>query len=184
MTTSPRAAGKAPAHPEAWLRGPVEGVPAPLQPVAHSLVQALEDVERLAADLTPGDLWRSPGGAATVGFHLRHMAGSLDRLLTYARGEMLSEAQRRFLALEKEPTPGVGAETLVADLRGAIERGLEQLRRTDPATLQEERRVGRAGLPATALGLLYHAGEHLTRHAGQISTTVRVLRGMGSERNP
>lgn len=71
--------------PEAWLRGPVKGVPDELQPVAHSLVDALEDMERTASGLTAEQLWQRPGGVASVGFHLRHAAGSLDRLLTYAR---------------------------------------------------------------------------------------------------
>src|SRR5690606_4956297 len=91
--------------PEIWLRGPVPGVAPALQPVAHALLQAREDVGRLALPLTPEELWQMPGGAASIGFHLRHMAGSLDRLLTYARGEALTEAQRAALAVEKDVTP-------------------------------------------------------------------------------
>jgi uncharacterized damage-inducible protein DinB len=173
-----------PSQPEVWLRGPVPGVPAPLQPIAHALLQAQEDAERLTAALSPDNLWTSIGGAATIGFHLRHMAGSLDRLLTYARGEPLTEQQRQALALEKEHTSQADAAELLALLCTAIDRALTQLRTTDPETLAHERRVGRAGHPSTVLGLLFHAGEHTSRHAGQISTTVRVLQGLRASSVP
>jgi uncharacterized damage-inducible protein DinB len=164
--------------PEVWLRGPVAGVPAPLQPVAHALLQALEDAERLTAGLETADIWTSPGGAATIGFHLRHMSGSLDRLLSYARGAALDDVQRAALAAEKQPTPDVSADVLLRELRATINSALEQLRSTPVDTLDEHRPVGRAGYPSTVRGLLYHAGEHAARHAGQISTTVRIVQGL------
>jgi uncharacterized damage-inducible protein DinB len=162
--------------PEAWLRGPVEGVPVPLQPVAHALAQALEDVERAAAPLSPDELRARPGGAASVAFHLRHLAGSTDRLLTYARGGALSDAQLAFLAAEEEET-GADAAALLAGVREVVERALEELREADVDALDEPRRVGRAGLPSSVRGLLYHVGEHAARHAGQVVTTARVVRG-------
>lgn len=162
-------------QPEVWLRGPVPGVPTPLQPVAHALLQALEDAERLTVDLRSSDLWTSPGGAATIGFHLRHAAGSLDRLLTYARGEALSEDQRSALAAEKERAPDVTAALLLRIFRDTIEGGLAQLRSTAEADLDEPRSVGRAAYPSTVRGLLHHAAEHTARHVGQISTTLRIL---------
>ena len=165
-------------NPEAWLRGPVEGVPTQLQPVAHALVQALEDVERAAAPLSPEELRARPGGAASVGFHLRHLAGSTDRLLAYARGEQLSPEQLAFLRAEEEER-GAGAEELLAGVREAVERALEQLRATPGATLDEPREVGRGRLPSSVRGLLYHVGEHTARHAGQVVTTARVVRGAG-----
>src|SRR5690606_19055205 len=109
------------------------------------------------------------------GFHIRHMARALDRLLTYARGEPLSADQLRELAEEKTPSPEVPLADLLAELDRRIDAALAQLRETPEATLDEPRAVGRAGLPSTVRGLLYHAGEHTTRHAGQVSTTVRVL---------
>jgi uncharacterized damage-inducible protein DinB len=166
-----------PSRPEVWLRGPVPGVPAPLQPVAHALLQAVEDADRLTAELATDVLWTRPGGAASVGFHLRHMAGSLDRLMTYARDEPLTEAQRAVLSEEKEHTPEVGAAELLERLRSTVDRALEQLRSTDPETLDDSRLVGRAALPSSVRGLLHHAGEHTARHAGQISSTVRILGG-------
>jgi uncharacterized damage-inducible protein DinB len=158
--------------PEAWLRGPVEGIEPLLMPAAHALIQAREDLERVAGGATVEHLWQRPGGAASAGFHLRHIAGSLDRLYTYARGESLSDAQRA--ALARESTPGAGARELVDAASESIGRALEQLRRTPREVLLEPRAVGRAGLPATVLGLLFHGAEHTTRHVGQLITTLKV----------
>lgn len=167
-----------PTAPEVWLRGPVAGVPDELQPVAHALLQAREEIGRAAGQLGPGDLWASPGGAATPGFHLLHMAGSLDRLLTYARGEPLREDQKAALAREGASAPEVPLGTLLDGVNGTIERALAQLRSTPAATLGEARAVGRAGLPSTVRGLLGHAAEHTARHTGQLVTTVKVLAGL------
>lgn len=163
---------------EAWLRGPVDGVPQLLQPVAHALVQALEDMERTVAQLDGALLWQRPGGAASVGFHLKHSAGALDRLCTYARGESLSEVQKRELL--QEGGAGEPAMGLLERLRQVTARALDQLRTTDPATLAQARSIGRAALPTTVIGLLYHAGEHTARHTGQAITTTRILKGMES----
>lgn len=160
--------------PEAWLRGPLPGIDRMLMPVAHALVQAREDFERVAAEASTEELWHRPGGAAAAGYHLKHLAGSLDRLLTYARGETLSDEQRR--ALIEESTPGAPASVLVDQAGAAIDRALEQLRRTPADVLFETRPVGRARLPATVLGLLFHAAEHTTRHVGQLITTLKVVR--------
>jgi uncharacterized damage-inducible protein DinB len=163
-------------QPEVWLRGPVDGIPALLQPVAHGLLQCREEVRDAVAALTPEQVWARPSSAASIGFHVRHAAGSLDRLFTYARGEMLSPAQRTALASEDEPDPGENtAATLVELFDDAIARALDQLRTTNEASLLEARGVGRAQLPSTVLGLLFHAAEHTQRHAGQVMTTARFL---------
>jgi uncharacterized damage-inducible protein DinB len=172
------------AEPEVWLRGPVADVPTPLQPVAHALLQALEDAGRLTARLQADDLWASPGGAATIGFHLRHAAGSMDRLLTYARGETLSAVQRGTLATEKDITPEVSAAELLAELRAVTERAIAQLRETPVDRLDDHRPVGRAAYPSSVRGLLYHAGEHTTRHLGQVSTTLKLLQHVRSTEPP
>ena len=164
-------------RPEVWLRGErVEGIGAALQPVAHALLQAMEDVESAASGLSVGELWTKPGGAASAGFHLRHLAGSLDRLTTYARGEPLSDTQMAALRAEQEP--GASAEGLLGLVRTTIERALDQLRTTPDHALDEPREVGRGRLPSSVRGLLYHAGEHTSRHAGQVITTVKVVRGL------
>jgi len=168
----------APEPPEVWLRGPVPGIPPLLQPVAHALLQAVEEVRRVVGPLSPGPLWARPGGAASVGFHVRHAAGSLDRLFTYARGEGLAAEQRAFLAAEAEPgSPPEEAAALVAAFDRQVGHALAQLRETRESTLLEARGVGRLQLPSTVIGLLVHAAEHTQRHVGQIVTTARIARG-------
>lgn len=167
----------APIH-EAWLRGPIDGVAPMLMPVAHSLVQAREDVARAVQGLSIEQLWTRPSGAASVGYHVRHLAGALDRLFTYARGSALDEAQRRAVAEEGKIT-GLDAAALVAEVDHAIDRALAQVRATPPESLTEPRGVGRQQLPSTVLGLLFHAAEHCTRHAGQAITTAKIVAGAG-----
>lgn len=164
------------AQPEVWMRGPVPDIPPLLQPAAHALLQCLEEVQAVVSPLSIDHLWARPGGAASVGFHVRHAAGSLDRLLTYARGEGLSEEQKAYLAAEGDP--GSPAADLVAAFERQVELALGQLRRTDESTLLEPRGVGRLQLPSTVLGLLFHAAEHTQRHAGQIVTTVKIVQGL------
>jgi len=161
--------------PEVWLRGPVEGIAPLLQPVAHSLLQSREEMEAQLAVLTPDELWHQPSGAASAGFHARHAAASLDRLFTYARGQELSDAQWSVLKAETTPDPSLDAATLRAGFDAMVERALEQLRSTDAQKLTDVRHVGRARLPSTALGLLFHAAEHTQRHLGQIATVVKIV---------
>ena len=165
-------------EPEVWLRGPLPGFPPLLQPVAHGLTQCRNEVRDALRDLAPALVWARPGGAASAGFHARHAVGSLDRLLTYARGEQLSPAQHAALAAEAEPDMSEGAAgRLIAAFDAGIERALDQVRATSEATLLDRREVGRARLPSTVLGLLVHATEHTQRHTGQLVTTVRIVRG-------
>lgn len=170
-------------EPEVWLRGPVEGVPAELLPAAHALLQTLEDVAHAAAGLTRDQLWRTPGGAPSAGFHVRHLDGSTDRLLTYARGEPLSADQKAALAREQELS-GPDAEPLLANLRSRIASALDVLRATPISTIYDARTVGRASLPTTVIGLLFHAAEHSQRHAGQVVTTARIVRGLEASEGP
>jgi len=157
-------------------------VPAVLMPAAHAFLQVGEEVAAVAASLTAGELWARPGGAASAGFHLQHLVGATDRLLTYARGEMLSDAQKAFSRAEGTPgDPATSAEALVAGVQQAVARALDQLRNTPPETVTDARTVGRAALPTTVLGLLFHAAEHAQRHAGQLTTTVKVLRAVAVE---
>lgn len=161
---------------EPWLRGPVPGVPPLLQPVAHALLQAAEDVRRVVAPLDAVRVWQVAGRAAPIGFHVRHAGGSLDRLFTYARGEALSERQLAALRAEEvtDEVPEDGAG-LVAAFEARIQAALSQVRATPESALTDTRTVGRRRLPSTVLGLLFHAAEHTQRHVGQIVTTARVL---------
>ena len=166
--------------PEWWLRGAVPEIPALLQPVAHGLLQCREEIEIHLRGLTVDQLWAGPSHAASIGFHVRHAAGSLDRLFTYARGEQLSPAQRATLAAEGDPGSAPdNAERLVASFDQAVTRALAQLRETRETTLLDARAVGRAGLPSTVIGLLFHAAEHTQRHVGQLVTTIRFIAPAG-----
>lgn len=162
---------------EAWLRGPVPGIDPWLQPAAHALIQAGEELGA-AEGLTADQVWARPGGAASVGYHLKHIAGSIDRLLTYARGGAIDRRQFEVLTAEGQPgSPPASAAELLAGARAAIEGALGELRGTSAATLLEVRTVGRQALPTTVLGLLFHVGEHTQRHAAQVITTAKVVRG-------
>jgi hypothetical protein len=160
---------------EAWLRGPVDGVPDLLQPVAHALVQAREESRSLLQDF-PGELlWNRPAGLASVGFHLQHMSGVVDRLFTYSRGEFLSRAQKETLAREGHQTEARGGvHEMLDDFDGQVERALDHLRGIRPDTLSESRAVGQKQLPSTVMGLLFHAAEHVQRHVGQLLVTTRI----------
>jgi hypothetical protein len=168
--------------PEVWLRGPLEGYAPVVMPAAHALLQVREDLSRLADSVPPEHVWARPGGAASIGFHIRHTGGALDRLLTYARGEALSATQRHDLQGEEDPgLPPVPLAALVSRATDAVDRALAQLQATDPERVFDDRRVGRAGLPSTVLGLIVHAAEHSTRHMGQALTTARILHGTSGD---
>jgi len=164
-------------QPEFWLRGPVPEIPALLQPVAHALLQAREEVTAYTHSFPEELLWEKPAGCASVGFHLQHLTGVLDRLFTYARGEMLTQEQLACLSAEGKSNGGATTlEKLVQAFQGQVEKALQQLKITHEATLTATRSVGRAQLPSTVIGLLVHAAEHTTRHVGQLLVTVKVLK--------
>ena len=161
--------------PEAWLRGPVEGVPDILQPIAHALLQAREESRRLIQNFPTELLWTRPAGLASVGFHLQHIAGVIDRLFTYARGESLSPRQQEIIAREgRQPATEGSINELLDALDAQVDRALEHLRAMQPHTLNEPRAVGRKQLPSTVLGLLFHAAEHAQRHVGQMLVTAQM----------
>ncbi len=163
---------------EVWLRGPLPDVPPLLQGVAHALLQAREEVAALMTGFPEALLWKRPAGVASVGFHLQHLSGVLDRLFTYARGEALNEAQLAYLVREGESRAEDRPESvqeLVAAFERQVDAALAELRRVDVGGLLGPRGVGRAQLPSTVLGLYVHAAEHTTRHVGQLLVTVKVL---------
>lgn len=161
---------------EVWLRGPIDDIPSHLQPVAHALLQAREEVESWMADFSEDALWHQPASVASVGFHLQHLSGVLSRLFTYARGEELSDKQLEALQGEGRPFEGCTVTLLLAKFREQVDQCLDQLRQTDPDTLLESRGVGRKQIPSTVLGLLVHAAEHTQRHVGQLYVTMRVVK--------
>ena len=162
--------------PEVWLRGPVDGVPALLQPVAHALLQAEEEVHAIVRDFPDDRLWIKPHGLASAGFHLQHLSGVLDRLTTYARGKPLSATQLTRLKAEGSGDEGANAASLAFAFSACVADTIDLLRATPEGTLLEPRSVGRSGLPSTVLGLLVHCAEHTMRHVGQLLVTARVVR--------
>jgi len=161
---------------EAWLRGPIEGVPPLLQPVAHALVHAREDARHELMAFPPHLLWERPGDVASVGFHLQHARGVIDRLFTYARGEKLSIEQREQMKGEGKPVNDTSSvDTLLEALHAQVDRAIQQLKHTPEHSLIERRLVGRQEIPSTVVGLLFHAAEHTQRHIGQMLVTARVL---------
>ena len=163
---------------EVWLRGPLPAVPPLLQPIAQALLQAREELNTALHDFPPALLNERPGGVASVGFHLQHLAGVLDRTFTYARAEALSESQLAALAAEYPPLAieADGTQKLVQRFNAQVDSALAQLCATDEATLPAVRGVGRAQLPSTVIGLLVHAAEHTTRHLGQLLVTAKWVR--------
>lgn len=160
-----------------WLRGPVAGVPATLVPVAHALQQTREEVAEFADGFPDERLWEGLAGLASVGFHLRHIAGVVDRLFTYARSEQLTDAQRHAQGNEgTAPAVPTTTAALLELVTSVIDRAIEQLRSTDPATLNDAILVGSKQVPSTVFGSLFHGAEHAQRHVGQLLVTTRVIR--------
>jgi hypothetical protein len=162
---------------EVWLRGPIPGIPSLLQPVAHTILQARDEINRYMVDFPEIFLWVKPGTMASPGFHLQHITGILDRLFTYARGEGLDEQQFAYLFNEgNEPERSGSVHDLLDTLNKQVDRAIQQLSNTDEATLTEVKGVGRAQIPSTVQGLLFHAAEHMMRHTGQLLVTTRLLK--------
>lgn len=163
--------------PEVWLRGPLADVPALLQPIAHALLQAREELNELMTDFPETLLWEKLAGMASPGFHLQHLTGVLDRLFTYAKGGLLNDEQLAYLAAEGKQSEGeMSVGSLVKAFIQKVDAVLQQLKTTDESTLTDWRGVGRAQLPSTVIGLYTHSAEHTMRHLGQLIVTVKVLK--------
>ena len=162
---------------EYWLSGPVSGVPDLLQPVAHALLQARDEIATALQGFDDDKLFERPLKLASVGFHLQHIAGVLDRLFTYARAESLSEAQLEYLANEAGRVNSEALSDLLFVLSVQVDKSITYLETVEPGTLTDARFVGRKRLPATVMGLLFHAAEHTMRHCGQLLVTARIVTG-------
>ncbi|KQR72296.1 DinB family protein [Pedobacter sp. Leaf176] len=165
---------------EVWQRGPLPDIIPVLQPVAHALLQAREEINVYMFEFPVELLWNRPAGMASTGFHLQHLSGVLDRVFTYARNEKLSEFQFEELAEEGKDRPeGYTVSDLVNRFNKQVDIAIEQIKVTDGSTLDNFRGIGRAGLPSTVIGLLVHAAEHTMRHVGQLMVTVAVVKNGG-----
>ena len=162
--------------PEAWQSGPVAGIAPLLQPVAHALLNCKQQLSDAIDGLSIDQLAARPAGVASIDYHVRHAIGSLDRLFTYARGESLSDSQREYLAGESAPSAST-ADELKGRFDVAVEKAMLQLRSTMETSLTEARTIGRARLPSTVIGLLFHGAEHTARHTGQAVTMAKIVRG-------
>lgn len=163
--------------PEPWLRVTLSEVPAITRAVLHSLELAREDVERWCAGLSDAQMNARPAAIAPVAFHVRHIARSIDRLLTYAEGRTLSAGQ--MAALKTELDAGARRDEVFAEFHAALEDAAERIRKFDPATFDEPRKVGKRELPTTVGGLLVHIADHTQRHVGQAITTAKIVAAQG-----
>lgn len=161
---------------EYWQRGPVENIPALIQPVAHALLQARDELAEIIKGFPESQLWQKPAAMASVGFHLQHLSGVIDRLFTYARNEQLSEAQLQSLKEEAlTSNPKLSIEILLARFNEQVDKALLQLQHTKEIEFTTQRFIGRKKIPTTTIGLLFHAAEHTMRHLGQLLVTTRIL---------
>ena len=168
------------ANTEWWQRGPIDGVPAALQPVAHILLQVRESVGELVENLTQSEWNARPAGVASSAFHVRHITGVIDRLFTYARGNALSVDQLAAIRLEGEQLNAEDVAMVLHALHERVDAAVTELGTIDVATLGDFRGVGRAQLPSTVIGCLVHGAEHSMRHVGQLSVTTRIVRSENS----
>jgi hypothetical protein len=159
---------------EPWLRGPIPGVHPFIAPLLYSFENAREELANHTDGLTTDQIWARPNGVASVGFHIRHIGGSVERLMTYVQAQQLTEAQLG--ALKEEQQPGASRELLLTELDARLKRAESVVRKLDPGSLTEARTVGRKQLPTTVIGLLVHISEHTLRHVGQAVTTAKFVR--------
>jgi uncharacterized damage-inducible protein DinB len=164
--------------PEPWLRGPIPDVHPLVAPILYAFQQAREDLAKYTDGLTTEQLWESPHGFGSVGFHIRHIAGSTDRLMSYLLGRELTPEQMNELQDEAR-SAGWSREEVLARLDLALRTAEAVVRRIDPASLAEVRTVGRKHLPTTVIGLLTHIAEHTQRHVGQAISACKWVRVAG-----
>ncbi|MBS1851013.1 MAG: DinB family protein [Acidobacteria bacterium] len=162
-------------NPEPWLRGTLTEVAPVQRAVLHALQLAEEDLERWCGALSREELNARPGPLPSVAFHLRHIARSLDRLLSYAEGKQLNEEQ--LAQLKQEMEPAAERDAVFMELKAGLAEAAKRVRAFSPAELERVRAVGRRQLPTTVGGLLVHVADHTQRHVGQAITTAKIVKG-------
>lgn len=163
-------------QPEVWLRGPIEEIPQLLQPAAHALLQTSEELPYWLDEFPDEKLWEKPAGRASVGFHLQHFYGVLDRMLSYAQGRALTQEQFDYLKSEGIHDKTSTTEALIANFQQKVVEALAYFKTLDESTIKSARTVGRKELPSTVIGLLFHAAEHSQRHLGQLIATASFVK--------
>jgi uncharacterized damage-inducible protein DinB len=162
---------------EPWLRGTRTEIPAVVRAVLHAIDQSLENIEAWTEGLTDEQIDAEFHGLPSIGFHLRHLTGALDRSLTYAARLDLSEAQFDWLAGEKTGK-GVSRAMLLEQLRASAARAETRLLTLADADFEVPRTIGRKHLPTTLGGIVVHIADHTQRHVGQVVTTAKVIRAL------
>jgi uncharacterized damage-inducible protein DinB len=161
---------------EPWLRGTLTEDDAVRRGVLHALELAQEDVVRWCGEFSEEQLEARPFGLPSVGFQMRHIARSLDRLLTYAEGQQLSDVQLDALDMEMKPLDS--RAELFEEFHGGLDAAMRRIREVSPETYDKTRWVGRGCLPSSVGGLLVHCADHTQRHVGQLVTTAKVVVAM------
>lgn len=168
---------------EAWLNGKLPEFSPLVMPAAHALVQAIADLEKFVRHLSVEELFKRPNNSSSIAFHLRHIAGSIDRLLTYSRGEELSALQFEMLKAENNYNLDLNTDELVQKAIDKIYIALDALKNVAPESLFETRFVGREKLSTNVFGLLFHIAEHTARHVGQVVTLAGIVQKSGNKLN-
>jgi hypothetical protein len=164
---------------EPWLRGAPEGVDPLIAPVLFSFQMAREDLARHTEGLTPAQVWVRPHGMTPLGFQLRHIAGSVTRLMAYVERRQLDQTELDQMKSEADPPANPASEPgdlLLARVEESLGRAEQIVRAIDPSTLREPREVGRKKLPTTVIGLLVHIAEHTQRHVGEAISAAKLAR--------
>jgi len=164
--------------PEPWLRGTLQEVPAVQRGILHALELAEEDLKHWCGSLTDEQINARPCGLPPVAFHLRHIARSLDRLLSYAEGRSLTDEQ--LVELKAESAPDAIRDDLFSELEGALRKSAIRIRAFSDDALEQTRNVGRRHLPTSVAGLLVHVADHTQRHVGQSITTAKIILAQGT----
>jgi uncharacterized damage-inducible protein DinB len=161
---------------EPWLRGTHSDVPAVGRAVLHALDLALDDLAKWTEGLTNAEVHAQPLTLPSVAFHLRHIARSVDRILTYAEGGQISAEQ--LAALKAEQSGDEPLAALLAEVEASFSNAAGRIRALATADFDTFRGVGRKQLPTSIGGALIHVADHTQRHVGQVVTTAKVLKAL------
>jgi hypothetical protein len=167
-------------QPEPWLRGTLTDIPPVHRGTLHALELAKEDLERWCRTLSDEQLNVRPFEIAPVSFHIRHIARSVDRLLSYAEGSQLTGDQ--LSALETELAGGATGRALFSELEVSLSNAARRIRALVSVPLELQRKVGRSELATTVGGLLVHIADHTQRHVGQAITSAKAVVAVTNQR--
>lgn len=170
MTTTPTP------YVEPWLRGTYADIPAVGRAVLHALDLALDDITKWTEGLTDAEVHTQPLGLSSLAFHLRHIARSVDRILTYAEGGQLTAEQ--LAALKAEQSGEESLAQLLGEVEASFSNASDRIRTLASADFNLFRGVGRKQLPTSIGGALIHVADHTQRHVGQVVTTAKVLKAL------